>query len=151
MIRQAVEKDAVSIHDIHTRAVRGACKVCYTEKQISGWLKNRTPEGYLNSIRSNEIYVAEINKRIVGFGHAVPGEIVAIFVDPEFHKKGLGKALLEYGLNIAKTKNHKKIKLEATLNAADFYKKCGFIEIGKGVATRGGQKLDIVLMEYSAK
>lgn len=149
MIRKALESEAKVIHDIHTRAVKEACKGFYTDEQITGWLKNRSPEGYAEGIKNDEMYVDEIEGKIIGFGHAVPGEILAIFVDPTFHKKGIGRSLLQHGLEMAKKGNPSAIKAEASLNAVPFYKKHGFIEIGERIIARNGQKLPIVLMEYS--
>ena len=60
------------IHKLHTRAVMAACKDFYTEEQIEAWLKGRSPEGYHEAINKGDMYVAEDNGHVVGFGHAIP-------------------------------------------------------------------------------
>lgn len=140
---------AKDLHRIHTDAVNKVCKNFYIEKQIKAWLKGRSPEGY-KGIEKGEMYIAEEDGKIVGFGHAVPGEILAIFVDPTFHKKGVGKLLLKHGLKMALI-NHQKVKVESALNAEGFYEKHGFIKIKNGICTRNGAEIPIVIMEYSTK
>ncbi len=147
-IKTATISDAKEMHRIHTNAVKETCKDFYTKKQIDVWLEGRTPEGYHEGINKGDMYVAENNGRIVGFGHAIPGEIVAVFVDPISHKKGIGKMLLEYGLKIS-LKGHQKVKVESTVNAEGFYKKHGFVKIRDDVHIKRGVESPIIVLEYS--
>jgi len=149
-IKPAQISDSKVIHEIHTRAVKKTCSNFYTKEQIKAWLKTRSPEGYHEGIEKGEMYIAELNDKIVGFGHAVPGEVLAIFVDPVCHKKGIGKTLLDYGMRIA-LKNHKKIKVESTINAENFYKKHGFIKTGDGTVRKNNINIPIVIMEFSPR
>ncbi len=75
------------------------------------------------------MFVAEAGPQIVGFGHAIPGEIHAIYVAPENAQQGVGSLLLAYGIKKARAGSHQDVYLEATLNAQDFYKKAGFVEV----------------------
>ncbi len=149
IVKPATINDAKEMHNIHTNAVRKTCKDFYTQKQIDAWLEGRTPEGYNEGINKGDMYVAEEDGKIVGFGHAIPGEIVAIFVDTTSHKKGIGKLLLDYGLKIA-LKGHQKVKVESTVNAEGFYKKHGFVKIRDDVHVKRGVESPIVVLEYSA-
>ncbi|MFA6436457.1 MAG: GNAT family N-acetyltransferase [Candidatus Gracilibacteria bacterium] len=146
-IKKAIIRDAQAMHRIHTKAVSTTCKNFYTKKQIAAWLEGRSPEGYHEGIQKGEMYVAEDKGEIVGFGHAIPGEVVAVFVDPDFHNQGIGKLLLEYGLRIA-SKDHQKIKVKSTLNAENFYKKQGFIKVKEDISIKKGEKLSIVILEF---
>jgi len=148
-IKTANPDHAKELHRIHTDAVNKVCQTFYTEKQTKVWLKGRSPEGY-KGIEKGEMYIAEEDGKIIGFGHAIPGEILAIYVDPVFHKKGVGKLLLEHGLKMA-LKNHKKVKVESALNAEGFYEKHGFVKIKDGVCLRNGVEIPAVIMEYSTK
>lgn len=151
IIRPAIINDAKEIHRIHTAAVTTTCKDCYTDLQIKARIEGRSPEGYHDSIIKNEIYIAKNGSKTIGFGLAIPGEIVAIFVDPIFHNKGIGKLLLDYGLKIA-SKNQKIVKVESTINAESFYKKYGFIKIKDSVCIkRGNVEIPTIILEYSVK
>ncbi len=148
-IKTATISDAKEMHRIHTSAVRTTCKKFYTEKQIGAWLEGRSPEGYNEGINKGDMFIAEEKGKIVGFGHAIPGKIVAVFVDPAFHGKGVGKLLLDHGLQIA-LKGHQNIKAESTINAEGFYEKHGFVKVKKDSVTRRGIEIPIIVMEYSA-
>lgn len=145
-IRTAIIKDAEEIHRIHTSAVLTTCKNFYTEQQVKAWLKGRSPEGYYTGIRNGEMYVAEEDGQISGFGHAVSGKIEACYVDPKFHKQGVGKLLIEHGLKIA-SDGDKKVTVESTINAENFYKKHGFKKIKNSTTTRNNIELPTVIME----
>lgn len=148
-IKTATISDAKKMHRLHTSAVRTTCKDFYTEKQINAWLEGRSPEGYHEGINKGDMFIAEENGKMVGFGHAIPGEIVAVFVDPAFHGKGVGKLLLDYGLKIA-LKGRQKVKAESTINAEGFYAKHGFVKIKESSVKRRGVEIPIIVMEYSA-
>ncbi|MFA5792487.1 MAG: GNAT family N-acetyltransferase [Candidatus Gracilibacteria bacterium] len=142
----ALASHAKEMHRIHTSAVREACKECYSDEQIEAWLSGRTAGGYLEGINNGEMYTVKDDGEVVGFGHAIPGEVVAVFVDPAFHKKGAGKLLLDYGVKIA-SKNHKKVNVESTLNAEGFYEKYGFKKIKDVVVTKNGIELPMIVLE----
>jgi GNAT superfamily N-acetyltransferase len=146
-IIKATSDDANQIHELHTRSVRELCKDHYSTEQIDGWLKQRTPGGYLPGIEAGEMFMALNGRQIVGFGHAVPGEILAVFVAPEFIRQGAGALLLEHGIEIALSGQKGPIRLEATLNAKEFYEKAGFAEIERISVQRGEALLPVIRME----
>ena len=148
-VKTATIKDAKDIHRIHDEAVKETCKNFYTQEQIEVWLADRSPEKYHQKINSGNMFVVEENGKLVGYGHAIPGEIVAVFVDPTFQGKGVGKQLLNYGLKIA-LKGHKKVKVESTLNAEEFYKKHGFVKVRNDIKITKGVEAPIIILEYSA-
>jgi len=136
MIRNATKEDAQSIHELHTRSVRSLCQDHYSEEQITAWLTGRTPEGY-RGIARNEMFVFEDNDGIKGFGHAVEGEILAIFVAPEYINKGIGYDILKHAIKLATKDQTCLVKLKSTLNASCFYRKFGFKVVGKGSDKNG--------------
>ena len=126
IIRKARENDAEPIHKLHSCSVRTLCCEVYSPEIIEGWLANRSPQGYLPGILRGEMYVAESDGQIVGFGHAIPGEIAAIYVDPAFIRCGIGRQLVEHGMKMATAGDYKTVKIDSTLNARSFYESCGF-------------------------
>ena len=146
-IRIANKNDAATIHEIHTKAARITCAQSYSKAQIDAWLEKRVPEGYYDGIDKKEMFVAEIDEQIVGFGHAYSGVILAIFVHPNYQRIGIGKGLLDYALPIA-LNNSSDLTLEATPNAFEFYKKCGFVKISDGKIIRNKTELEVIKMKY---
>jgi GNAT superfamily N-acetyltransferase len=149
-IKTATISDAKEMQRLHTSAVRTTCKDFYNKKQIDAWLEGRSPEGFHEGINNGDMFIAEENGKILGFGHAIPSEIVAVFVDPAFHGQGVGKLLLDYGLKIA-LNGHQKVKAESTINAEGFYAKHGFKKLKESSVTRRGVEIPIIVMEYSAR
>ncbi len=148
-IRQATADDAGRIHEIHTQSVRTLCKGHYSSEQIAGWLKNRSPQGYLPGIGRGEMFVATDGISVLGFGQAIPGEIHAIFVAPEYAKQGVGILLLEQALTAARAGSQGDVYLEATLNAQGFYKKAGFVELERSTVRRNEVLLPVIRMVSS--
>jgi putative acetyltransferase len=136
MIRIATTEDAQSIHELHTISVRSLCKEHYSEEQINAWLTGRYPEGY-RGIARHEMFVFEDDDGIKGFGHAVEGEILAIFVDPEYINQGIGSDILKHAIKLATKDKTCLVKLKSTLNASGFYSKFGFKVVGKGSDKNG--------------
>jgi len=146
-IRSAIATDADAIHELHTKSVQELCAEHYTPEQIAGWLKQRTSAGYLPGIERNEIFVAEAHFEIVGFGHAIPGEVLAVFVAPDRAHQGIGTALLAHAMDIARKNAQWVVRLEATLNAQKFYERAGFVVIDGKTVRRGGVYLPVLAME----
>ncbi len=149
-IRIANKEDAVLMHNIHTKAARITCAKSYSKTQIDAWLEKRIPEGYYGGINKKEMFIAELGKQIIGFVHATSGVILAIFVHPDYQGLGVGKELLNYALPIAFS-NSSEVTLEATPNAFEFYKKCGFIKVSDGKVIRNGTELEVINMKHARK
>lgn len=69
---------------------------------------------------------------LIGYPYGEMAEIGAIYVHPEYHVKGVGKALMNEA--ISRFDEKKKIKLnvvEYNVNAINFYKKLGFKVVGQ--------------------
>ena len=79
--------------------------------------------------------VAVSDQQIVGYGSIVietkirggrMGHIEDIVSHPLFRKKGIGKAVVDALLDIAKTTGCYKVALECKEHNLEFYKKCGY-------------------------
>ncbi len=60
-----------------------------------------------------------------------------IVVSPEERRKGYGQKIIRYALSVAIEKGYKEVKVEAQVQAIDFYEKCGFIRIGEAFVDAG--------------
>jgi GNAT superfamily N-acetyltransferase len=148
--RKATVKDKNKVFDIHVRSVKLLCSPYYSKSTIEGWFDDRTPDYYLPSLKAEQIFIACLGKQEIGFVEAVAGEITGLFVLPEAAGKGVGKALLKIGLEMALNGAVRKVRIEATLNAVGFYRKSGFVEIASGEWTSPTGKIHIpvMFMEY---
>lgn len=123
-IRLATAQDALAIHELHTRSVRGLCSADYPKEVIDGWLEGRSPEGY-KGITKHEMFVYERGGKMLGWSHVRPDMLVALFVDPEHSRQDIGRALFEHALQFIRRHMCKPIEFEATLTAVPFYERCG--------------------------
>lgn len=142
-IRKAVEKDKDDIYRVHTKAIQKTCSSHYSPHEVEVWVKRQNPGRYLEFLRQGDIVIAEDqDERVLGFGHAIPDTILkqemeeqgksraiqikGLFVDPEHHRKGAGRSLMNHLEKTASELGAKSLTVHATLNAVEFYRKCGF-------------------------
>lgn len=144
-IRNAIETDVEEIYRIHTEAIKKKCSTCYGAEDVSAWVARQEKAKYLPFIVANEIIVAEIaqSRRVVGFGHLTADtgadsdetadgkamQIRGLFADPDCVVKGVGTALVKELENRAKKFGAVRVKVNSSLNAVEFYKKCGFFAL----------------------
>jgi len=81
-----------------------------------------------------------------GIGEATTGVVVACYVDPAMIRRGVGSAIMEHALVIARRGHDGPIRVEATLNAAPFYARFGFGELARATLRRGEVDVPYVLM-----
>ncbi len=146
-IRPANREDAPTIYAIHQASLTTLCATHYPLDTLQRWFATKTIEGYYEALDNGEMFICEVEHVAIGFGHAIPGEVVAIFVHPDFAGRGVGKLLLNYVLLYAQREFNGPIKLYATLNAAPFYAKHGFREVRRYSIERGDLEFPVVEME----
>jgi GNAT superfamily N-acetyltransferase len=149
-LRTAMPEDAVFLHELHAASVRALCSTHYSTEIIEGCLLNRTPSRYLPPINRGAIFVAEVNRTIVGFGEAAPGVLVAVYVDPVVAGRGIGQRILQHALALACRDKRDSVMVESTLNAAAFYERHGFREVSRGIVGRNHVQVPVVVLEYTA-
>jgi len=147
MIRPATAADAPRLQELHTVSVRALCSSHYESDVIDGWLLHRRPQSYLPPIERGDLFVVEDGGNIVGFGEAVPGTIIAVYVDPGAVRSGVGSAIMERALNVARRGHIGPLRLESTLNAEAFYRRFGFREVKRSSVQRNHVTVSVVAME----
>jgi len=72
--------------------------------------------------RSELVLVAEINGKVTGFGSIVPdsNELRAVYVHPDFGRKGIGGRILSELESLAREHELPELEMDASLNAEDF-------------------------------
>lgn len=148
-VRPANREDAPSIYAIHQASLINLCVTHYPLVTLQRWFATKTIEGYYSALDNGEMFICEVEHVAVGFGHAIPSEVVAIFVHPDFAGQGIGKLILNHALQCAKSDDDTPIKLTATLNAEAFYVKHGFKEVRRYSEVRGDLEFRVVEMEKS--
>lgn len=136
-IRDAIEGDVDDIYNIHTEAIRKKCPSHYGTEDIDVWVARQNKAKYLPSIAAREIVVAEKLGKVVGFGHLLDCkesdwktmQIRGLFVLPDCGVKGVGSALMKELEKRARDCSADCLIVQSSLNAVEFYRKCGFIPL----------------------
>ncbi|HYT57644.1 MAG TPA: GNAT family N-acetyltransferase [Verrucomicrobiae bacterium] len=123
MIRKAVPADCGSIYEAHTRAIRELCSVDYDQTQIEAWAGPRRATDYLKPISWGRLFVAEVDSKVVGFSEYdnKTRELKAVYVNPDYARQGIGKALFKYACDEARAEGLDALWLDASLTAVPFY------------------------------
>ncbi len=97
------------------------------------------------AVASGHARVAMLAERMVGFSIVLPlaerlAELDGLFVEPEFKRRGLGRALLQDAFSMARARGVRRIEVTSNLEAVGFYEKIGFVADGPA-PTRFGPAL----------
>ena len=128
-IRRARREDCQFIGSVHTAAVGGIHTGVYTPEELEAWAVPRKPESYEELISSREFFVAEMGDVIVGFGvlNQSSTEVEAVYVSAAAGRRGIGLELLRKLEERASSLGLKMLRLNASLNAVQFYEKAGYV------------------------
>lgn len=154
IIRFGTESDLPAIDSIYNQAIEmkmaTADTIPYTAKERESWFRSHTPKEF-------PLYVAEIEGRVVGYltlSSYRPRRIalryaaeISYFVAEGNRGQGIGSALLEFGVAVAKKLGYKHliaILLGHNLASIGLLKKYGFAEWGlmPGIADFDGVQYD---------
>ncbi len=132
VLRPARPADAPALLSVHARAIRKLAATHYTEDQRDAWIARMSAERLQEAMSARQLIVAEVTTRegprIVGYGqlHPVEGAIEAIYVDPDFSRRGVGQALCDALQERARSLGLPGLVLDASLNSVPFYAAMGF-------------------------
>ena len=126
-IEKAKREDARAVWEIRNAAILNQCTGHYSPDTLNIWTGGELSEEFMDAVEKH-FYVATYDDRVVGTGmiNIEIGKIDAIFVHPNYMRKGIGKKIVEFLESIALRHGLEALNLESTLNAATFYRACGF-------------------------
>ena len=100
----------------------------------------------VSDIEAGNVRVAAGALRVLGFASLIGGhadgiaELDALFVDPAFMRRGIGRTLVQDAFALARTRHCQRIEVTANPRAVEFYVKMGFVD-ERVVQTRFGPGL----------
>ncbi|MDO8647750.1 MAG: GNAT family N-acetyltransferase [Candidatus Diapherotrites archaeon] len=149
IIRKAKLENAREISLLLCNTIKTVNRKDYTARQIKAWLTRNDYKSIKNKILSGRTIFVAINKsKIVGIIALFLNEckIGALYVKHTLHNQGIGTKLLNYAEKLAKRKGLKKLKLNSTKTAFEFYKSKGYKKIRMASHTTNGVKTPTILM-----
>ncbi|MBV6289853.1 GNAT family N-acetyltransferase [Pseudomonas aegrilactucae] len=126
-IQRATPDDGAIAFDIRRQAIRQQCIGAYTSEQMLAWTAGSADNGY-GALMHGHFFLGYIDGQPVTTGmlDVEAREVGAIFVLPAFMQRGYGTQMLAYLENLARSLGLQDVTLDATLNAAAFYRHCGY-------------------------
>lgn len=103
-------------------------------------------------MREGRTHVAVVDDRVVGFASIVVSasslELEDLFVDPDWMRQGVGRALVAAVAVAVRDTGQSTIEVDANHHALAFYREVGFLDLGEvpieyGTATR--MRLDVAV------
>jgi GNAT superfamily N-acetyltransferase len=104
-------------------------------------------------IVNGRVFIAEVAGSIAGFAALLPREdagceLDALFVEPDNWRRGVGRALIDHCIHVARSYGWSSIHVIGNPHAEGFYAACGFEPIGIAQTRFGaGHLLHLVLQE----
>jgi len=126
-IRKATRNDAQVTWDIRKYAVLAQCSQVYQAEQIETWTSGQASAKWAD-IMEGCFYVAVDGHTVVATGMLTieTGSVDAIFVLPSYMGQGIGAQMMQFIERLALESGVRLLTLDATLNAAAFYRRCGW-------------------------
>ncbi len=86
-------------------------------------------------LQAGGVFVAEFQGVVVGFAAVLPrgdgeSELDGLFVEPDQQKKGIGRVLVEFSIEFARSQGSRMLHVVGNSHAENFYRSCGFEEVG---------------------
>lgn len=115
------------------RPMKGLFQLQLLLNEHTSWAKNRSLKDLRKMLRGSQSVVSVwSNEQLIGFGRATSdgtfrGTLWDIVVNDNYHRKGIGSAIVEALVNTAALKEAEKIYLMTT-KSTEFYQKLNFTE-----------------------
>ena len=151
-VRHATEADFDELAAVHEDSIQTQCGSFYSREIIEEWIAPISREKYLGAVAQGAtFYVAEDTTGLLGFSevHRARGSEynTAVFVSGRAGRRGIGSVLYRTAECEALRAGAKRIALNATLAAVEFYEKNGFRQLHPGSSEMpSGSKMKIIRM-----
>lgn len=151
MIRKAEKSDYEEMDFVFRESAKALCIRNYEKSKVLDWVGKPWAERFVESAnKGNDQFVKISNGKVVAFAELNTERfmLISIFVLSNYAGKGIGQEMLEFLISKAKEAGIQYLKLDASLNAVNFYLRNGFKECGVSkFTTQNGVVLDSVQMK----
>ncbi len=145
-IRSYVNGDARKISNVIRRCLKEVNSKDYSKRTIANLYNFFTPSQIVRNSKDRIIFVAAEGDKIIGTASLKGNTIYTVFVNPDFHGRGIGSKLMSKVEVVARQSGYRKLQVPSSITSVEFYKKLGY----KKVKTiRFLERGDTILMEKS--
>lgn len=137
-------EQALALTNVFYRAVYAIDSSDYSDAQKAAWAP--TPVNYQQwQQRFNRMkpYIALIKDEVAGFIELESnGHIDCLYVHPNYQRKGVASALLQYAINLAEHQQLKEVYVEASTTAKKLFLQHGFSVEQENTVIRNNEMLN---------
>ena len=128
--RRATFEDVPRLFEVRRRSILELAPSGMPVEDAEAWAMKLTPAGMEQKLREFEIWIAELDDVIAGWG-AICGDVLEqLYTAPEYAGQGVGAALLDRLEALMRGRGIAAIHAEASSNAKAFYLRRGYRETG---------------------
>jgi putative acetyltransferase len=119
--RLAMWKDASRLYDIRRRSIQELAPPAMPAPEAQAWASQLTLSGMERKLRELEVWVAELEGVVAGWGAICGDMLEGLYTAPEFAGQGVGAGLLDRLEGLMREREFPSVRLEASSNARGFY------------------------------
>ncbi len=99
----------------------------WNEMQLDHLMDDCTVEAIAQTSANQDCFVALLDGIVVGMVSVWKDEIAKLYVDPGYHRHGIGKALFANGEESVRRSGYNVIRLRSTASSVPFYRAMGMV------------------------
>jgi putative acetyltransferase len=134
--RRATRKDASRLYDVRRRSILELAPPTMPKAAAQAWASQLTISGMERKLRQLEVWVAEVDGLIVGWGAIRGDRLEGLYAAPEFAGQGVGGGLLDKLEGLMRDRGIQAMLAEASSNAREFYLRRGYRATGSQAPNR---------------
>lgn len=144
-IRKYSTEDAKEVSDLVVRNLLEINVKDYSCALMSSLSASYTPDAVNSAANEKDAYVVSEGGKVVATAALLDdGWIHDVFVDPLWHCRGIGSALMAHLEDLAKSRGFRSVAIPSSITAVGFYDRLGYTRLREIVSAEG---LTEVLME----
>jgi putative acetyltransferase len=125
-----MREDASCLHDIRRRSILELAPPTMPKAEAQAWAAQLTPARMEQKLRELEVWVAELDGVIAGWGAIRDDVLEGLYAAPEFAGQGVGAGLLDMLEGLIRKRGFPSVRAEASVNARGFYLRRGYRAAG---------------------
>lgn len=122
--------DASRLFELRRKSIIELAPPVMSVADAEAWAMQLRPSGMERKLRELEIWIAELDGVVAGWG-AIRGDVLeGLYTAPEYAGQGVGAALLDRLEGLMRGRGVHAVRAEASSNAKAFYIRCGYRATG---------------------
>lgn len=148
-MRPMLPDDVPLLAEIFRASIEEICAEDYSDAQIEAWVESADDEAAFGKKLGEQLtLIATVDGAPVGFASLKGNEdLDMLYVHPAAVGQGAASMLVDALERLAQARGAKKIKVDASDTAHDFFKKRGYAPQSRNTVTRGDEWLANTTME----